>query len=312
MRNIYTVLLVICAIFMSNNSFGQAILWSDDFSDGNYTSNWGWSVIIGDVQLVQNASGYELKLTGLDPDWTAQIETRGDENHLLTADDYTITYTTRLHGAAGLGSAVVFKMDDINQYIVLLSGSDIYLLRMQEYLKNVAFSQIQKDVNIHVKIQSFHEKVKVKAWTGTTEPESWNLQYDSCYTTGTLSNYIRAIGWWLDNTSSVYFDDFVVYGPSAVDVKETIFLPKEYSLSQNYPNPFNPSTSIQYSLPVKQFVTLKIFDVLGNETAVLVNEEKPAGVYKIYWHAANIPSGIYFYKLQADNFIQTKKMILLK
>ncbi|MGE5458308.1 MAG: T9SS type A sorting domain-containing protein [Methanococcaceae archaeon] len=313
MRNIYTVLVLISALFMARNSFGQAILWSDDFSDGNFTTNWEWSVIIGQAQIEQNNSNYELKLTGFSPDWTSQIYTQGDLNNLVSADDYTITYTTRMHGASGVGSAIVFKWaDDLNYYVVLLSGNGIYILRGLDYITNVANSQIKRDQNIKVKIQSYHEKVKVKVWTGSAEPASWNLQYDSCYTSGALASEIRVIAWWLDDTSSVYFDNFVVFGPAAVDVKETNPLPKEYSLCQNYPNPFNPSTDIRYYLPAKQFVTLKVYDILGNETVVLVNEEKPAGVYNIIWHAANLPSGIYFYKLQADNFIQTKKMILLK
>lgn len=93
-----------------------------------------------------------------------------------------------------------------------------------------------------------------------------------------------------------------------VDVK----MPNRFNLSQNYPNPFNPSTCIQYAIGNKQYVTLKVYDILGNEVAALINEEKPAGVYKINFNAAELSSGIYFYKLTAGSFIQTKKMILLK
>ncbi len=87
---------------------------------------------------------------------------------------------------------------------------------------------------------------------------------------------------------------------------------QNFSLSQNYPNPFNPSTVISYQLPVNGNVTLKVYDVLGNEVAVLVDEEIPSGVYEINFNAANLASGIYFYKIQAASFIETKKMILLK
>jgi hypothetical protein len=86
----------------------------------------------------------------------------------------------------------------------------------------------------------------------------------------------------------------------------------KFILEQNYPNPFNPSTAITFSLPSKAFVTLKVYDVLGNEVAVLVNEEKPAGVYEMNFNAAGLSSGIYFYKLQAGSFIDTRKMILMK
>jgi hypothetical protein len=86
----------------------------------------------------------------------------------------------------------------------------------------------------------------------------------------------------------------------------------DFALLQNYPNPFNPSTAISYRLPVSSQVTLKVYDILGTEIETLVNEEKPAGSYEIEFNAVGLSSGIYFYKLQAGSFIQTKKMILLK
>ena len=88
--------------------------------------------------------------------------------------------------------------------------------------------------------------------------------------------------------------------------------PEEFSLEQNYPNPFNPSTSIQYRVSSISNVSLKVYDVLGNEVATLVNEEKPAGSYEVKFDAAGLSSGIYFYKLQTGSFVETKKMILLK
>jgi hypothetical protein len=83
---------------------------------------------------------------------------------------------------------------------------------------------------------------------------------------------------------------------------------------QNYPNPFNPTTTIKYSIPELSFVTLKVYDVLGNEIANLVNEEKPTGSYDAEFTMNNLQlsSGFYFYRLQAGSFVETKKMILLK
>ena len=81
---------------------------------------------------------------------------------------------------------------------------------------------------------------------------------------------------------------------------------------QNYPNPFNPVTKINYELPGAEFVTLKIFDVLGNEVALLINEKQNGGVYTAFWDASNFSSGIYFYTIDAGEFKQTKSMILLK
>ncbi len=89
-------------------------------------------------------------------------------------------------------------------------------------------------------------------------------------------------------------------------------LPTKFELSQNYPNPFNPETKISYTLPKESNVSLKVYDVLGNEVATLVNEIKQAGAYNVNFDAKNLTSGLYIYKLQADNFIQTKKMMLIK
>jgi hypothetical protein len=87
---------------------------------------------------------------------------------------------------------------------------------------------------------------------------------------------------------------------------------KEYLLSQNYPNPFNPTTTIKYSIPEFSFVSIKIYDVLGSEIAAIVNEEKPTGNYELSWNAANLSSGVYFYQLKVGNYVETKKMILLR
>jgi 5'-nucleotidase len=89
-------------------------------------------------------------------------------------------------------------------------------------------------------------------------------------------------------------------------------LPEQFRLEQNYPNPFNPRTSIQYAVSSKQFVSLKVYDILGNEVATLVSEEKAPGSYEVSFNAAEFGSGVYIYSLRAGSFAQTRKMILLK
>ncbi|HEY6437878.1 MAG TPA: T9SS type A sorting domain-containing protein, partial [Ignavibacteriaceae bacterium] len=88
--------------------------------------------------------------------------------------------------------------------------------------------------------------------------------------------------------------------------------PTKFSLEQNYPNPFNPITTLPYSIKEKAVVTLKVFDILGKEVSTLVNEEKEAGYYNLKFNALSLSSGIYFYSLNAGDFVSTKKMILLK
>jgi hypothetical protein len=135
-------------------------------------------------------------------------------------------------------------------------------------------------------------------------------------------------GEWLwyysDSVSSVYPDwggpyCFYVYDPSVGGVKEVEGpeLPNTYSLSQNYPNPFNPSTKIMFDIPTRSHVTLTVYNVLGQKVTTLVDKEMPPGSYVADWNSTSdngteVTSGVYFYKLEADDFIQTKKMLLLK
>jgi hypothetical protein len=96
------------------------------------------------------------------------------------------------------------------------------------------------------------------------------------------------------------------------DVDNSPTSPIKYELRQNYPNPFNPTTNIRFEIVDLEFVSLKIFDVLGREVATLMNEEKPKGNYNVTWDASHMPSGVYFYHLTTENFSQVKKMLLIK
>jgi len=115
--------------------------------------------------------------------------------------------------------------------------------------------------------------------------------------------------------SSVYFTNGDVYGvtipaPSAVDDANQVI--SQFELSQNYPNPFNPTTKISFTLPTRGFVTLKIYNIEGKEIATLVSEELGSGKYERSWNGEGFPSGVYLCRLQANNFSETKKILLLK
>jgi len=118
------------------------------------------------------------------------------------------------------------------------------------------------------------------------------------------------------NTGLVNGDYHILLAESFVSVEDQNQMPMDFKLYQNYPNPFNPVTSIQYAISSRQFITLKVYDVLGNEIATLVNEEKTAGEYEVEFNSVSgirdLVSGIYFYQLRSGEFIQTKKMMLLK
>ncbi len=167
------------------------------------------------------------------------------------------------------------------------------------------------------------------------------------YAVGTLDNIVPYIipgriirttnsgnGWFIDTMftsisglTSLYFTDLLtgyVVGSNGVILKTTtggnllgiepisLEVPNKYSLSQNYPNPFNPSTTIKFDIPKESNVKVSVFDILGNEVQSLIDENVKAGEYKVTWDGTNYASGIYFYKLQAGEFTQTRKMLLIK
>jgi hypothetical protein len=115
-------------------------------------------------------------------------------------------------------------------------------------------------------------------------------------------------GWGVTNNGSMS-----VYNGGVLRISNNNYdIPNQFSLFQNYPNPFNPSTNINYQLPISGFVKLTVYDELGKEIRVLVNEKQNAGSYKIGWDASNYSSGIYFYRLETSEFTQTKKMLFIK
>jgi hypothetical protein len=107
-------------------------------------------------------------------------------------------------------------------------------------------------------------------------------------------------------------DAYGVTISSITKVEDELTRPFAFSLEQNFPNPFNPVTKIKYSIPQESFVTIALYDILGKEIRKLVNENKSSGNYEIEVNASGLPSGVYFYKMQAGNFIETRKMVLVK
>jgi len=100
---------------------------------------------------------------------------------------------------------------------------------------------------------------------------------------------------------------------ATISVKQiSELIPNKYELYQNYPNPFNPTTIIKFAVPKNDFVRLKVYDILGKEVAVLLNGELEAGFYEFTFDASRLSSGMYFYKVETNNFVDTKKMLFIK
>jgi hypothetical protein len=188
---------------------------------------------------------------------------------------------------------------ELTLFIALAKGNNVVLNWVTGTEVNNRGFEIERK-----SIKSEFEKIGYIAGSGTTtEPKSYSFT-DNDVSSGIYTYRLKQID----------FDGSFEYSEE-IEVEVSVLF--GFSLQQNYPNPFNPNTIIKYQIPELSFATIKVFDVLGKEVVTLVNEEKPAGSYEVEFNSRGLihqtlPSGIYFYQLKAGNFIETKKMILLK
>jgi hypothetical protein len=168
------------------------------------------------------------------------------------------------------------------------------------------------DVNV------YDVKIELSVDNGT----NWSTIVESTPNTGTYSWIVEA----QDSSDQCLIRIINVDDDLIADVSDAVFtidivtgleedkqsIPSEFNLSQNYPNPFNPVTLIKYQVPEASLVSIKVYDIIGREVAVLVNEEKSPGNYQVSFSSENLASGVYFYKMVAGDFSSVKKMNLLK
>lgn len=177
--------------------------------------------------------------------------------------------------------------------------------------------ELEQNLPYWVKFYLYENTYKMKIWEGDLEDEEdvWLLEVteedyrvDGTFTMFSIISENPAA------TDQVEIDNVTVRSTGgAVGVEEKISsLPTEFQLMANYPNPFNPTTNIQFALPVNSQVKLTVVNALGQVVSELVNGELSAGIHDVSWNAANVSSGIYFYRIEANNFMQTRKMMLIK
>lgn len=168
---------------------------------------------------------------------------------------------------------------------------------------------VSDNVNIYLYHNDALYDTLTKSISSGTNAYGWFVP-DSLQNT---SNYKIMVSSVSDTSLHSISDNSFNFGNSVTGIENSDgTLPYEYSLKQNYPNPFNPSTTIQYSIPKRSLVTLRVYDMLGRLVTTLVNSEKAAGNYNVNFNASNLASGVYFYRISAGNFNMTRKLILLK
>ena len=311
----------------SNNSFNEfAVDIAVDDTGNVYLLCW-----------LQNSPGSSdfavLKInTNGDVVWREEFDEAGNQDipEAMTMDSDGNIYVTgrvRRTGGGGYNDFAVIKYDNagIQQWVSYYNGPN----NLDDDPIDIALDQ---NGNIYVCGESNSDGSHFKFIVVKFNPDGssgWDYIYDENVSS-------RAFGVWADNSGNIYAagdgegsngsQDFMAVKLSQTSgVNDNNAIPNQFELYQNYPNPFNPNTVIKYQLPETGFVTLKVYDVLGNEVATLINEEKTAGSYEIEFNShsdesQNLPagrqglsSGIYFYQIKVENkFIETKKLVLLK
>ena len=266
------------------------LLKTNEIGDSLWTKNYNDTTKAFDIKclLQTKDNGYIILVNVYD----TKLPAVTDGMFLYRTDEYGDTLWSRNLGFFGDEVLNVMKPTSDGGFILVGSTTDV---------------EFDSSDILIVKVDS----LGYKQWSKSIGSSNGDYASDICvtsdggyiivgtmYSYGTVSSYIWVIR--------------LGYDPVGIKENLSSLVPEEYSISQNYPNPFNPSTKIKYQIPELSFVTLKVYDVLGSEVAVLVNEEKPVGTYELNWNAANLPSGVYFYRLQAGDFVQTRKMIFLK
>ncbi len=201
------------------------------------------------------------------------------------------------------------------------NGYNVGWIETGEWLKySVSVSQSgYYDINFNVAAQNAGGKILIKI-NGVSQPSQVSVPATGGYQnwqTASASNVLIPAGsntfdlWFISGGFNLSYMDFVL---TATDVKTDITNPNKFALEQNYPNPFNPKTTIFYSIKNRGNVLIKVFNLLGNEVATLINEEQSAGKYSLNFDADNykLSSGIYFYRIETPGFTSQKKMIVLK
>ena len=265
---------------IKTNSLGDT-LWTRTY--GGVSTEHGYSV------RETNDSGYIIV------GWTASFAQGWSDVYLIKTNSMGDTLWTRTYGGAANEAGYSVQQTKDGGYIIGGWTS--------------SFGVGNRDVYI-IKTNSMGDTLWTRTYGGTDDDEGYSVQQtkDGGYIIGGYNDV---------SFGAQKYDVYLIKTDgngliTNVSLNNLNVIPNEFILRQNYPNPFNPQTKISFSVPKESFITLKIYDLLGREVATLVQDKKQQGEYSVTWNADNVPSGVYFYKLLAGDFIQTKKMILMK
>tara|TARA_B110000495_G_scaffold9560_1_gene6912 strand:- start:165 stop:1946 length:1782 start_codon:yes stop_codon:yes gene_type:complete len=254
------------------------------------TEPWSWEV---------SATAIDTTVSGTDTtyDTTTTVTTQGDTMLALYLQTVGIDDSTKAAIAQDRGITIDGTNIKANPGIRLSSGYiKRQLARTWDFRDNLKSDTAPFD-GVWWTYEPDNSYISV-AWP--VENKYYNMSYDKSSAAATASATGGLVG------------DPRWFAMTELSVDEDVIAPKTFTLEQNYPNPFNPTTTIEFSLNTASPVKLTVFDILGQEVATLVNEYKTVGSHKIQWRANTMPSGVYYYRLEADGISKTHKMVLMK
>lgn len=270
---------------------------------------WDWTdqshFWLGSANVLANATSAKIfrTATGFSGTWLTTIITGvGQTNGLYYQ---AIAFTDNNNGMAGSNGSFIKKTTDGGATWSAVSHPPGTTAPF--YMGMHGFKDASNLIRVCVNEQTYGYKVFKTTNYGTT----WTEEPLPLQGTGNGFTHMQFINQNLGYAGG-RLGTFFKYGPPTNILGNGNNTPTDFVLTQNYPNPFNPSTTIEYSVPRNAFVSVKVYDVMGKEIAVLVNGQKTAGNYIVQFNGSNINSGIYFYTLETDGFKTTKKMLLIK
>ena len=284
---------------------------------------WGWGACVID-------SGYVTLVGATDPfgnttSWI-QIDQSTDPNAVITPDSVTmylkVKFTTTGTPTDGDQIHVTVATDpeflaNVNVYTVV--SSPVGIIGEFYFGTNVSAGTphpaIGYDSWFQEKIVVNGDSVSIWAFADGAAPAdtaTWTFTTDNVAVGAGLPTFI-IVGVTDDDSSAVHVDE-VWYNetPTGMGISDDAPIASSYELGQNYPNPFNPTTHIRFNIPETANTKLTVFNIMGEAVANLVNGVVSAGGHTVSWNAANMPTGVYFYRLESGNFTQTKKLLLVK
>ena len=297
------------SIYYTNNNYGWAcgaggkIIRTTNGGLDWLLGNSGVNVELRDIIFIDQNEGWSVGLNGRiihssDGGANWNIQNSGVNSHL-----YGVYFADALTGWAVGDNGTILKTENGGTPVELVSFSANYINGVVKLnwitaseLNNSGFEVERKSEN-----NQWNEIGFVKGSGTTTETKIYSFSDDLSGVNGNKLFY---------QLKQIDYDGSYKYSNEiSVKINNT---PEAFELFQNYPNPFNPTTTIKYKVPIDAYVTLKIYDVVGNEIATLINKRQIAGEYQVVFDGKDFSSGIYYYKLNADEYIDVKKLVLIK